>query len=220
MAENEQRLSPEETLYPDQTVTKEPGKQTGGAERHLSMEETLYPDTVADQAAEGDDQPKADDPQSVAAGPPEAYQLTPPEGLEITPDILAEAAPVFKEIGLSNDQANKLMPLAGQFAERLMDAQVDAFSQLKKEWVQEAKADPQIGGTRWRETEHLIATALDAAGAPRGSKFRQLLDETGLGNHPEMIRVFRTLGQRLRSAKAGASTKKLSREELWYGRGR
>ena len=79
MADNGQRLSPEETLYPNQATAKEPNKPTAPTERHLSMEETLYPDMKADRSAADEAEPKAaEEPVSTTAGPPEAYKLIPP----------------------------------------------------------------------------------------------------------------------------------------------
>ena len=37
----------------------------------------------------------------------------------------------------------------------------------------------------------------DALGFTKGHPFRALLDETGFGNHPEMIRAMRRVGERV-----------------------
>lgn len=136
-----------------------------------------------------DDEPKAEE-----ISLPEKYELTAPEGLSITDDVLAEIDPVFRELKLDNDAANKVIGLAGPFAERLHQAQVDAHLATAAQWAKEAKDDPEIGKGNWAETETLVAKALDRFGAPEGSPFRQLLDETKLGNHPELIRMFRKIG--------------------------
>lgn len=139
---------------------------------------------------------KEDEPDP-ATLPPETYELTAPDGMTIDDALLAEVTPVFKELGLSNDAANKLMPLASTFAERLFTAQTDAHKAMTADWAKEAKADKDLGGANWGETESLVAKALDQFGAAEGSDFRKLLDDTGLGNHPEMIRMFRKIGERL-----------------------
>lgn len=126
---------------------------------------------------------------------PEKYELTAPEGTEIDERILAEADPVFRELGLNNDQANKLMPLAGKFAEKLQQASLDAHLAMAADWAKKAQADKEIGGKNWGETEAAVARALDKFGAPEGSPFRKLLDDTKLGNHPEMIRMFAKIGK-------------------------
>ncbi|MES1971649.1 MAG: peptidase [Pseudomonadota bacterium] len=147
----------------------------------------------ADDTEEGDEPPEAD------PGIPDSYELTAPEGLALDPAAIELATPVFRELGLSNEQANKLMPVAGQFAQGLLDrhnrqilGQVQAD---RKAWLDAAQADPEIGGRHWATTIGTAARALDALGLTRGSPFRVLLDESGLGNHPEMIRAFQRVGK-------------------------
>lgn len=162
-------------------------------------------------------------------GPPEAYDLTAPEGLTLDAETLAEADPVFRELGLTNDAANKLIPVAAKFAERVQ-AQTAAAAQealtaevtaQRKAWAQEAQADPEIGGANWDATLDMSAKALDALGYPKGSPFRKFLTASGLGNHPEMIRAMRKVGELVSEdgdfvrSDAGAPVKK-SREEVLY----
>ncbi len=120
-------------------------------------------------------------------------------------ESFAIADPVFRELGLSNEAAQKLMPVAGDFAQRVTEATLarvqsdqDAqFAAQKATWASEAQADAEIGGEKWSETLTLSARALDKLGYPAGSPFRQFLTETGLGNHPEMIRAMRRIGERV-----------------------
>jgi hypothetical protein len=177
----------------------------------------------AGKGAEGGDAADGADAsqEADAAGPPESYELAAPEGLEITPEIAAEVTPIFQELGLSNEGANKLMPLAKSFADRIMTAQADEFAATKADWAKQAKADPELGGTNYEETEHLVAKALDLAGAPEGSPFRTLLNESGLGNHPEMLRIFRFFGKSISEEPNfirgdGAAAVKQSPEEILY----
>ena len=130
---------------------------------------------------------------------PESYELEAPEGFAIDPQALAAATPVFKELGLSNEQASKLMPVAAQFAQGLSDKlNAQIISQVRadrKAWLDSAMADREIGGAHWKETLAKGAFALDNLGFPKGSPFRVLLDESGLGNHPEMIRAWAKVGR-------------------------
>ena len=130
---------------------------------------------------------------------PEAYDLEAPGGFSIDPQALAAATPVFKELGLSNEQANKLMPVAAKFAAGLSDKlNAQILSQVhadRKAWLDTAMADQEIGGANWKQTLAKGAFALDNLGFPKGSPFRVLLDESGLGNHPEMIRAWAKVGR-------------------------
>jgi hypothetical protein len=141
--------------------------------------------------------------ETAVEGPPEKYELAASEGATLDPETLAEAEPVFRELGLSNDGAQKLIPLAERFAERIAAQSSQAANQVilnevvaqRKEWAAEARNDPEIGGNNWSQTEELSAKALDALGYPKGSPFRSFLTDSGLGNHPEMIRAFRKVGE-------------------------
>jgi hypothetical protein len=149
----------------------------------------------------GEDGPEGDegDPPEADAGIPDQYQLTAPEGLSLDPVAIELATPVFRELGLSNEQANKLMPVAGQFAQGLIERHQRQFlgqvQAERKAWLDSARNDPEIGGQQWATSIGTAAKALDALGFGKGSAFRALLDESGLGNHPEMIRAFQRVGK-------------------------
>lgn len=132
---------------------------------------------------------------------PEAYELTAPDGMAIDQDLLAEATPVFQEMGLSNDQANMILPVAkslmGKTQQSTIQGMIDAGNQQRKAWLDSAKSDAEIGGKNWDTSLHSAGKALDALGHPEGSPFRQALNETGFGNHPEFIRIFAGLGARI-----------------------
>lgn len=158
----------------------------------------------------GDDAPPADGkpadpPADPAAAAPEKYELTAPEGMTLDADVVALADPVFRELGLSNEQANKLMPVAGEFAKRAGAAAIaqheidkaSSFTTMKREWAEQARADTEIGGADFDKTVEMSAKALDSLGFPKGSPLRSYLTETGLGNHPEMIRLMRRIGERV-----------------------
>jgi hypothetical protein len=146
----------------------------------------------------GADAPAVAEPAAVVEGPPEKYELA-IEGGELDQALVQEATPIFQELGLSNEAAGKLMPLAArvvaQTQERTMQQLLDAGATQRKEWFDAFVADPEIGGANRSETEHLAGKAMDALGFKEGHAFRTALTESGFGNHPDMIRVFRTLGK-------------------------
>lgn len=131
---------------------------------------------------------------------PEKYEIA-IEGLDLDQSAIEEASAVFKEVGLTNDEATKLMPAAAKFRDRVTEQTLqqlaDQGAQQKTEWLNATKADPDIGGGKLDETLHLAAKALDHFGFAEGSDFRKLLTETGFGNHPDMVRVMRGVGEML-----------------------
>lgn len=149
--------------------------------------------------AKADDAANEGDKAATVEGAPETYELAAPEGFTITDDAKALAEPVFRDLNLTNDQANKLMPVAAKFADQIKTGieqqMLQAVTAQRKDWLDTAQADPDIGGAKWADSMALAGKALDAAGHPAGSPFRNFLNETGLGNHPEMIKWAVKVGQ-------------------------
>lgn len=174
---------------------------------------------TGDEPGEGekDGESEGGDDESGAEGAddglPEKYELEMPEGVELDADLLDKATPVLKELGLGNEQAQKLVPIVTELQQRMAQRQADEFAGLRADWAKEAKADPEMGGANWKATEQHVARALDHFigpmhvvgedgkpvlgddGKPMKEPFRALLDETGLGNHPTMLRAFRKIGE-------------------------
>ncbi|MFM7349501.1 MAG: hypothetical protein ACKO01_08420 [Erythrobacter sp.] len=160
------------------------------------------PDTNAAAQAEAEKDGAAGEEGESDAAPvvPEKYELTASEGQpDLDPAALEAATPVFQELGLTNEQAQKLIPVAEQFAASITDTLnkqiLESVATERAAWLNEAKADEEIGGNRWDTSLVTAAKALDTLGFPKGSPLRNLLDDSGLGNHPEMIRAFVKVGR-------------------------
>lgn len=141
--------------------------------------------------------PAVEEPEA-PVGAPEAYELAPPEGWDaIDPTLLESAVPVLKELNLTNEQAQKVVALAPSIYDKgrsdVEAAMIAAAGEQKANWAKDAKADPEFKD--WNETIQLSAKGLDAMGFNEKHPFRALLSETGFGNHPDMVRVFRALGR-------------------------
>lgn len=186
----------------------------------------LYPDdqpegATSDQSVdEGSKSPKDAEVTSVATEG-EVFDLHMPEGVQLDREMLTEAMPVFRDAGISRDQAQKLIPLVSEVQQRVYDQQNDEFAKTRAEWAKSAKQDRQIGGERFKETQRLVGVALRAGGAEsKTHEIRELMDESGLGNHPSVLRVFRRLGEIIegyqRKEALAARQRPASREESLY----
>ncbi|ALH82911.1 hypothetical protein [Sphingopyxis macrogoltabida] len=157
-------------------------------------------------ADDGDGSGEGEGDGDASEGAPEAYDLT-TEGVELDAEAVAEAEPVLRELGLTNDQAKKFVPLAAKLMDRAVDATVSDIvakgNAQRKEWLDSAKAADDIGGAKWDATMHMAAKGLDALGFVKADKeknveahpFRLALEATGFGNHPDMIRICAKLGE-------------------------
>lgn len=154
----------------------------------------------------GDDDGSGDGEGDASEGAPETYDLT-TEGIELDPEMVGEAEPILRELNLTNDQAKKFVPIAAKMVDRAVEATVNDIvakgNAQRKEWLDSAKAADDIGGAKWDATMHMAAKGLDALGFVKADKdrnveahpFRLVLESTGFGNNPDMIRMAAKLGE-------------------------
>lgn len=69
--------------------------------------------------------------------------------------------------------------------------QVQAQQKKCDAWIQQTQA---LLGEKWQEEVSRAVRAADVFGGP---ELRQLLEETGLGNHPAIVRTFAQVGKRI-----------------------
>jgi hypothetical protein len=188
----------------------------GSADDKSDASTVLGAASTEDGAGDADSKDEASDKSDAAeAVVPEAYDLKltvdgqdgKPAEVAIDTALLDVATPTFKELGLTNEQAQKVAGLVPKVQERLLQQQNDTFAETRTAWAKQAAEDPEIGGKNWKSTQNLAAKALDHFVGPAVTKdakgnevkndFRQLLDDTGLGNHPAMIRFCRKVGEGL-----------------------
>jgi hypothetical protein len=138
--------------------------------------------------------------------------------------VLAEATPILKELNLTNEQADKLTPIAAQLVKKTMDRAEAAITnravENRKAWNDAFEADPEIGGANKDKTIANAARFFDHYGLKKGEGLRQMLDESGLGNHPDLIRAFARVGADLAEGaidNGGAASAPKTPEQSLYG---
>lgn len=141
---------------------------------------------------------KGDDAAPLVGEAPEAYELTPPEGFTIDKEAMEIFDPVFRKLGLTKEGAQEVANAAPAFVEhvtnRVQDAQLQQIMDTRKQWADASLSDPEIGGKNLERSLQLSAAVFDRYGLKADGPFRTLLSETGLANHPDMIRVFAKIG--------------------------
>jgi len=99
---------------------------------------------------------------------------------------------------------------------KMQEAQVSQWVEQQKAWVDQAKSDTEIGGEKFDEN---ISTAVKARDSFGNSEFSEMLDTSGLGNHPEMIRFLNRVGRAISEDKvivSGANAGQRSQESVLY----
>lgn len=130
-------------------------------------------------------------PAAKAEGAPEAYKFTLPEGYELNAEISSEFETYAKELNLPQDKAQAAVDMGVKLVESFQAKQAEAFEQQKATWRDEVVNDKEIGGQMLNENLSYAAKVLDTF-AP---DLRQVLNDTGLGNHPAFVKAFVKIGK-------------------------
>lgn len=160
-----------------------PAQDTTAAGTEQKPEEVNQPETTGEQPKPEGGKPEEKQPETL-----EYTDFSLPEGLQYDQAIATEFKSVAKELGLKQDQAQKLV----DFYAKQYQAQTEAYQRQVQEWAEQAKKDPVIGGADFDKNIGVAVKALDKFGTP---ELRQVLDNTGLGNHPEVIKFFYNVGK-------------------------
>lgn len=138
--------------------------------------------------ADGDkDGTQADDQK--AQGAPEKYEFKAPDGREFDAEVLNNFSEVAKELNLTQDAAQKLLDKMGPIVEQ---RQIQQIEQVRTQWADASRTDKEFGGEKLSENLAVAKKALDQFGTP---ELRTLLNESGLGNHPDVIRFMYRAGK-------------------------
>ena len=129
---------------------------------------------------------KATEPPA-ATGAPETYEaFKAPDGVTLNDAVVSEFSTVAKELNLSQANAQILVDkLAPIIAKQNSESITSALAKADTEWQAASKADAEIGGVAFDANVAVARTAIEQYGTP---EFKQFLNDSRLGNHPEWIR--------------------------------
>jgi hypothetical protein len=132
--------------------------------------------------------------------PAEYTAWTVPEGFNLDKGVADEASGLFKELGLSQVQGQRLVDLYSKHSKETSDHLANLVREQNETWQNEAKNHPDLRGKLDPGGPVLttISRALDSLGnAQLKAEFQTAMDFTGAGNNPAFIRTFYALAQKL-----------------------
>ena len=147
-------------------------------------------------------------------GAPEAYELTVPEalaaeGVTFDAEAFALVEPVLRDLNLSNAAAQQVVNAYAEkigplLAARGASAAETLGADMRRGWATEAEAEfnGKDGKPTLTEAKSFARQAFIASGIKGDSPFLTMLEESGLGNHPDMIRFVSWVGRNIGEAKA------------------
>jgi hypothetical protein len=112
-----------------------------------------------------------------------------PEGVSPDTKLLEGFEPLAKEMGLTQDHAQKLVDLYAKHSDSLQKAQMEALDTQRKEWAAEIQKDPKHPEMLSQAKKGLLAVASPEA--------QTLITGTWLGDHPLILNMLAKVGRLL-----------------------
>ena len=167
---------PVDTATSEQTTDTQ--QQTEGVQEQQVSDETA----VVSETSE----------QETKQGAPENYEFNSKVAdapQELDSEVLNAFGDVAKELNLPQEDAQKVLD---KVAPVIQERQAKMLEQVRADWASESQSDEEFGGEALTENLNVAKQALDAFGT---DAFKSLLQETGFGNHPEIIRFMYRAGK-------------------------
>ncbi|WP_313707910.1 peptidase [Atlantibacter hermannii] len=187
------------------TPAEEPGKPEDGKPADGENKDVKQPES---------EKPKE---EKKPEGAPETYEFKAAEGVELDTEALKDFEPVARELNLTNEQAQKLVDAYPKILAGVQQRQVDAWQKQTQDWAADVKADKEIGGDKLTASLSKAQQALETFGTP---ELKEYLNETGLGNHPELVKAFVKIGKAMSEDNmvSAGNTGQRSAAEVLYGK--
>jgi hypothetical protein len=131
-------------------------------------------------------------------GAPEKYDFSAPEGSQAFDEhVLGAYGEVAKSLNLTQAQAQSVLDkVAPVIRERQMEQVKAAYAEIggmPDTWEAQTKADKEIGGDKLAENLALATKVRDLG----GPELVKVLNVSGMGNHPAVIKAFVKFGRML-----------------------
>lgn len=126
-------------------------------------------------------------------GAPEEYEdFEFSEGTAVDEEAVTQLKETAKELNLSQADAQKFATLADGLSQKWAQGVQQHVLDTRIGWREASQADTEFGGDALNENLAVAQQGRDAFGTP---ELKKLLDDTGIGDNPEIIRYFYRVGK-------------------------
>lgn len=199
-------MAEETTQTPaDQTPTITPEAEGQGAEQ--VAEEPSLLSGKPEGEPEGDSEGDAEEDESSseegkedgeAEGVPEKYEATLPEGVELDTALVEKLTPVLKELNINQEGFQKLVDVYTPHLQTIIEAnRQEALSSFKETidgWRKETQEALGADANKKLASASVFIDNMSES-KEEADQLRVLLDETGVGNHPLLVKLFIRAGK-------------------------
>jgi hypothetical protein len=188
-------------------VDKSPGTTTPSPEPKPEGDSFLTGKTKPKVEPKGEPKTEPEKKVEPAVGAPEKYtDFKLPEGYQFDKPVLEQAQALFKEAGLTQEGAQKLVDFYAKNSLEAAAAPYKEWANLQKGWTDQIAE--RFPGDKSTAVKSMISGVIDAALPPSLAKgLRSALDITGAGSHPDVVEALSILLKPLSEGKPVLATK-------------
>lgn len=191
IADDQKELERVAALTPEARQAEQTAKAKVESEAATKAEETRRA-ALTPEARKAEDEAKAlKDAEAKANAVPDKYELKLPDGLKIDAAVQTAFEAKAKELGLSQDKAQALYDIGAQAIQSNAKAQATQAADTQASWLEASRADKEFGGDALQANMAVAAKAMGFA----TPELKTILNDTKLGNHPEVIRWMVRVGK-------------------------
>jgi len=184
------------TLFTPEEVTAKQEAVAASAAEETRRSALTEEERVAEDTAKAAETAAAEEAAKNNKAPEEYADFKMPEGMPVDEALLNDFKPLAKELDLPQEKAQKLIDLyAEKVAPLMQQRQVDAWNETRKGWVETAKLDKEIGGDKF---DPALADAMRVVNTLGTPELKQVFNDYGIGDNPEVVRVFARMAKYLK----------------------
>lgn len=199
---NAAKPAAENTLLTDKAAAAPADKTADPAAKPADAKDPAAKTDDKKDDAKPDAKPDAKKPDDKTA---EYTDFVLPDTIKANTEMMTEFGTLAKKYGLTQEAAQEFATLGAKAVSKTDDTVLNAFADLTaniaKVWEGESKADKEFGGANLDANMATAKTAIDTYATPELVSILGKYDKeknpngTGLGNNPEIIRLFYRLGK-------------------------
>lgn len=143
-----------------------------------------------------------------------------PENFVLDKSRLEDVMAFAKAHNLTSEAAQKVLNRENDLVSGILSAQEETHQKQVEQWARDVHADKELGGEKFKETAESARRVVEKFGDDGVIK---LLNETGYGNNPVVVKLLARIGRAMaddKLVKSGVDSipKEKPIEEIFYGK--
>ena len=174
--------------------------------------------SLGDVVTADDGKAKPDGDGSDASLDAVVYEFELPEEFVLAEENKTEFEAFARENKLSNESANKALGMAVKHVQKLQEEAAQQWRDEVEGWGKSIQADKELGGDKLQASISFAQKTIAKFGSPELVSF---LNESGIGNHPELFRFCHRIGMQISEGGVitgdGVGESRKSTADVFYG---